>query len=292
MNDAIDNKGAVSTTASTDTVPLHNNQKASKLLQLLRDRPLLASGSAAFDRLFVAPGGLSGRPVIELVGPPGEGKSRIALSIALQRCKSDCQTNQVVIIDTEGALTPSVIFSAALALANGHREEAISWTNRIHLLRCFERDHFIATLLNLSNWLKQNTQVGLVIIDSVSAPLRLNMFPTLPGLATSKQTDEASPAAQRHALMSLVSRTLAQLTTSQVQVVATAQMKNLIAEFDGIRDKMKDTATLVPQAGEAWHPPQGLERIVIFGLHDGTRCAQNMGTGVRVTYETTRYGIR
>ncbi|GAA5998419.1 hypothetical protein JCM5350_005944 [Sporobolomyces pararoseus] len=131
--------------------------------------------------------GLPRGSVLELIGPPGIGKSRTVMAFALAEAFKD-QGGKVLIIDAEGSLNPSLLHETAAFFAkhNGYNEaELLECTQRLLYRRIDSVWLLIAFFNTLEHWLGENQEVNLIIVDSLSSHLR----PTL-DLPTKKMLND------------------------------------------------------------------------------------------------------
>ncbi|ODN81976.1 hypothetical protein, variant [Cryptococcus amylolentus CBS 6039] len=125
--------------------------------------------------------------VVEISGPPGGGKSAIALAVALSaresgqketelnghsEGKAHSESGEVLIIDTEGAMTAERLYEAAWAVVEEDKRLPHDVLQGIHLLRVSTQHEMLALLHTLDEWLESHPKVNLVIVDTLSFHFR------------------------------------------------------------------------------------------------------------------------
>ncbi|SCV67514.1 BQ2448_5125 [Microbotryum intermedium] len=307
------------------TDPVAHSQTALALLQESLHAPRYSCACSAIDDLvspaptstdpaaaitFVAGGagdpstmtsptmtGLAQASVLELVGPPGAGKTRTALGYALHTRfnaiaasrdddeGSDATTSEeVLIVDAEGSLLPSLIHKTATLFAQhtggnspcsiptGDARDVKLALDGLHYQRVTDVSLLIALLYSLPAWLEKHPKVSddmvtLLILDSLTSHLR----PT--SLTPQTRTYILSQ------LRSLIHRTTLQ---NKLTIILTSALSLKLFDPNGepttFGGSSKDAeALLVPQLGESWIPVnEGVHfyRIVLYFDLEGERLAK------------------
>ncbi|GAA5907585.1 uncharacterized protein JCM6883_001825 [Sporobolomyces salmoneus] len=118
--------------------------------------------------------GLPRGAVLELIGPPGIGKSRTGMAFALAEAFKS-EGGKVLVVDSEGSLNPTLLYETAAFFAkhNGYDEEQlVACTEKLLHRRVDSTWLLIAFFNTLNHWLEENPEVNLVVIDSLSSHLR------------------------------------------------------------------------------------------------------------------------
>ncbi|ADV19572.1 DNA repair protein Rad51, putative [Cryptococcus gattii WM276] len=201
---------------------------------------------------------------IEISGPPGGGKSSIALAIAMSarhssgnfadsvRTHDQSEKGEVLLIDTEGSMTSERLFKAAQRV-HGDTKTLKSFLKGFHLVRIFSQAQMISFIYGLSDWLESHPTVNLVVIDTLSFHFRQ------PGL----------DLAARRKIMELRIRckqTINHATAlRRCAVVVCNQLatKLFTAESKPASFETSDRAVLMPQLGDWWTTNKTL-RLVVF----------------------------
>ncbi|GMK55255.1 hypothetical protein CspeluHIS016_0203110 [Cutaneotrichosporon spelunceum] len=189
--------------------------------------------------------------VLEISGPPGSGKSAVALSTALSGAVGGFEA---LIIDTEGAMVAQRIKAAAGAFldslpdSGGRSVDEI--LERIHVMRVATQVQMVAVLHTLGGWLESHPAVKLVVIDTLSYHFRQ---PSL----------ELTP---RKRIMELIKLSVGKAATVRgCAVLATSQMatKLLTAENKRATFETGDRAVLMPSLGDLWTTERTV-RVALF----------------------------
>ncbi|XAO22570.1 hypothetical protein I312_101343 [Cryptococcus bacillisporus CA1280] len=198
---------------------------------------------------------------MEISGPPGGGKSSIALAIAMSARLSSgnfadsvqphdqSEKGEVLLIDTEGSMTSERLFKAAQRV-HGDTNTLKSFLKGFHLVRIFSQAQMIAFIYSLSDWLESHPTVNLVVIDTLSFHFRQ------PGL----------DLATRRKIMELCKQTINHATAlRRCAVVVCNQLatKLFTAESKPASFETSDRAVLMPQLGDWWTTNKTL-RLVVF----------------------------
>ncbi|OWZ62299.1 hypothetical protein AYX14_04120 [Cryptococcus neoformans] len=198
---------------------------------------------------------------IEITGPPGGGKSSIALAVAMSArlspgnftnsIRADDQNGkgEVLLIDTEGSMTSERIFKAAQRI-HGNTDTSKSFLKGLYLVRIFSQAQMVAFIYTLRDWLESHPKVNLVVIDTLSFHFRQ------PGL----------DLAARRKIMDLCKQIINHATAlRRCAVIVCNQLatKLFTAENKPANFETSDRAVLMPQLGDWWTTNKTL-RLVVF----------------------------
>ncbi len=143
---------------------------ASEFAKKREDINYITTGSKNLDNLLGGRG-IETKAITEAYGMYGSGKSQLAFTLAVnaQIPKEKGGANgKVVIIDTEGTFRPERIKQIADGL--GANPEKV--LKNILVARAFNSDHQILLVDKISEMIKNNEPIKLVIIDSLTAHFR------------------------------------------------------------------------------------------------------------------------
>ncbi|WRT66493.1 uncharacterized protein IL334_003452 [Kwoniella shivajii] len=199
---------------------------------------------------------------VEISGPPGGGKTALALGIVLNartmKIKSrreddeeaEEEAGEVLIIDTEGGITAERVRMAAVTATRACSTLPRDILHGIHFVRIPTQTQMIAFLHTLDDWLEAHPKVNLIVIDTLSHHFRQ------PGL----------DMGTRRRIMELVKQKIGQATTlHRCAVIVCNQLatKLLTAENKPANFETGDRAILMPQLGDSWTTGKTL-RLVLF----------------------------
>ncbi|KLT45440.1 P-loop containing nucleoside triphosphate hydrolase protein [Cutaneotrichosporon oleaginosum] len=190
--------------------------------------------------------------VVEFSGPPGAGKSAVGLSMALSGALGGAE---VLVIDTEGGVTPERISAAAASLLKSLTEPdkgVEDILQKIHVMRVATQVQMVAVLHTLDAWLEAHPVVKLLVIDTLSYHFR----------------QPSMDLSARKRIMDLIKQAVGKAATVRgCAVVATCQMatKFLTADNKNANFETAARAVLMPALGEAWTT----ERTVQVALFRG-----------------------
>ncbi|WWC70118.1 uncharacterized protein I206_104065 [Kwoniella pini CBS 10737] len=275
---------STSSKAGSDStqIPLQSQIQASTAADLLSSAylPHFSTCSTSIDRLiaqFHVPhrrkantgvfrkgkekedsGAITPGMTIEIAGPPGIGKTAMALGVVLSARltsagisdEKEMEAGEVLILDTEGGITAERVRSAAEALTRTRATLPRDIIHGIHFVRIPTQTHMVAFLHTLDEWLENYPKVNLIVIDTLSFHFRQ------PSLDMST----------RRRMMDLVKQKIGQATTlHKCAVIICNQMatKLLTAENKPANFDTGDRAILMPQLGDSWTTGKTL-RLCLF----------------------------
>ncbi|GAA5837856.1 hypothetical protein JCM5353_006446 [Sporobolomyces roseus] len=254
------------------------SQTAASLLQSLNSLTShrFSSNCASLDSLLTPTTqlaqsdepGLPRGAVLELIGPPGIGKSRIAMAFALAECFR-LEGGEVLVIDAEGSLNPSLLHETATAYAvhNGYESHSLKKVLESLLYRRIDSAWLLVAFFNtLESWLDDHTEVNLIVIDSLTSHLR----PTLDSQTRRLMTD-------------LIRSTLTTICASRrVSFIITTKMSIKLFGLDNRPSSWSRDAEamMVPAIrSNEWLPSQerlgeGVWKVLLYFDQQGERLAR------------------
>ncbi|ODN94175.1 hypothetical protein L198_05026 [Cryptococcus wingfieldii CBS 7118] len=238
--------------------------------------------------------------VVEISGPPGGGKSAIALAVSLSaresgqkerelnghpEGKAHSEFGEVLIIDTEGAMTTERLYEAARAVVEGDKRLPHDVLQGIHLLRVSTQHEMLALLHTLDEWLESHPKVNLVIIDTLSFHFRQLSL----DIAAKRR------AMELQVLIALSdSLSICNAADRNLQVIVCNQLatKLLNAENKPANFDTGDRAILMPQLSDSWATSKAL-RLVVFrgGVSDEIRYVYASMSGLSKTVPYAAFDI-
>ncbi|KAH9823348.1 P-loop containing nucleoside triphosphate hydrolase protein [Melampsora americana] len=166
----------------------------SQLLSSIRPQPPFQTGHPSLDLLFnnrslkrrhdpieiVPPSlaGLSRRQHLQIEGPPGVGKTKVAIGIAVRARTASLITRraeevEVLYIDADGSAPARLFRESAQGVVEELQENRDGLTDRIcdgiHLVRVTSTADLVFFFLRLSRWLIEHTKTKLIVLDSITA---------------------------------------------------------------------------------------------------------------------------
>ncbi|GAA5982229.1 hypothetical protein JCM10908_004793 [Rhodotorula pacifica] len=254
------------------------SQTASSLLLSARPPHRFSSACPGLDRLLtpkhaiarsqasVADAeetGLGEGEILELLGPPGIGKTRTAMAFAIaERFRENA--GEVLVVDAEGSLSPALIRQTVEAQAahSGDDPGIVQEVLEGIRYRRIDSDWLMqAIFLTLEEYLAEHPKINLVVIDSLSSHIR----PTLDSSTRALMTDTI-----RTVLYNVCA-------SSRVSVIVTTQMSLKLFGLDHRATSWSRDAEalLVPQISERWLPTDASSsRVLLYYDQDGERLAR------------------
>ncbi|CAG8490189.1 3669_t:CDS:10 [Ambispora gerdemannii] len=259
---------------------------ASEALQRDLDRCPIFTSCEAIDKLFGGHGVPIGK-ITEFCGAPGIGKTQlgIQLSINVQIPKNlSGPGGEAIYIDTEGSFIAQRAQEIATATVQSLSEKSTeplidveTILSRIHYFRIHDYIELLAVVKILDDYLKEHSNVKLVVIDSIAFHFRQNF----------------SDMALRTRLLNGLAQDLTKLVDSfELAVVILNQMTTKFGVNSGTI--LTDKPVLVPALGESWSH-QCNNRVILY-WRDDIRYAHlvkssNLQEGT-VPYKITSQGVR
>lgn len=268
------------------------NSEGKTALELMKQEQAqngIVTFSAQIDEMLG--GGIPVGRITEMCGPPGIGKTQLSIQVAVDVTIPELfggLGKQAIYIDTEGSFLVERVHTMASALVDhiskvakssndpemkqiASRYTVESILSSIHYYRCHNHIELIATVNILSDFIKQNTQVALIIIDSVASHFRHDF-------------DD----------MSLRNRLLAGLAQSLIRLASHYQLAVVLTNQMTTRIMKGEKSQLVPALGESWGH-LSTNRIILYwqdGMRHAYLCKSPNRPEACVSYQITADGVR
>ncbi|CDH53150.1 dna repair protein rad51 homolog 3 [Lichtheimia corymbifera JMRC:FSU:9682] len=159
---------------------IHSSQSAKDRLVADSSKTGISCTSRALNNLFASYKGIPYGCITEFCGEAGSGKTQLSMQLAVNAllpselggCNGEC-----IYIDTEGGLVPKRLRTIATAMQNQYPDQVESddLLSKIHVFRVFDHCELIALIRQLPDILSEMSQIKLLIIDTITFPLRLNI---------------------------------------------------------------------------------------------------------------------
>jgi len=223
--------------------------------------------------------GLSRRQLLHIDGPPGSGKTKLLIGLAVRARTASLVRHggnepvEVLFIDCDGSLHPTLIKRSADALVQSCYQDIVhtNLVDRIcdgcHLVRITSTAELGFFFRHLPTWLKSHPKVKLVILDSITAHTRyVSMSISQRKLIAKTIKEGLTTASSQHDCALVVT---SQLATKSVMNQGTyANMKILTPPDFGPNFWSKDESSSAPRSLSS-----KVSRICLMFNLDGTRRA-------------------
>ncbi|KAJ7599049.1 P-loop containing nucleoside triphosphate hydrolase protein [Mycena floridula] len=223
----VESQGVISASQSGPSSSARNlTQSAASMAKSTR-MPPLSSQWFPLDKLLT--GGLSRGNIMEISGPPGAAKERIALNFVRSVVQLD---EQVLFVDCQN-MAPPAFLKQNIEPGSSHLVSYLS----IHSL-----SELMVFLHNLPGYVASHPRISLVVLNSLSFPF---------------QSTSNLPKGSRNSLLEQVKRVLARVSSAKnAIVIITSQMATRILKEDGSTGSFDSGArgVLVPQLGPGYLP--------------------------------------
>ncbi|KAA1111585.1 hypothetical protein PGT21_005317 [Puccinia graminis f. sp. tritici] len=244
----------------------------------LWSRPLKRN-RADSPTVYPAVTGLSRRQLLQVDGPPGSGKTKLVIGLAVRARAASLvrqganEQVEVLLIDSDGSLHPTLIQRSAEALVKSCYQDKDDGklVGRIcdgcHLVRITSTAELGFFFKHLPTWLKSHSQVKLVILDSITAHTRYVSMSITQRKTIAKIIKEGiTVASTQHDCAVVITSQLA--TKSVVNQASYTNMKILTAPDFGPNFWAKDDPSITNSSY-----PSKLSRVCLMFNFDGTRRA-------------------
>ncbi|KAF8182005.1 hypothetical protein BJ912DRAFT_600304 [Pholiota molesta] len=182
--------------------------------------------------------GLSGGQILEISGPPGSPKERMAINILRSFVEVG---EEVIFVDCQNMTTPSIL---TRALDSPTLQERLHYTSAQTLLE------FLMFIRHLPRLLSAHPQVSLLVLSSISMPFKN------PNLGISQKNFHLERVKQALSTISAL---------NNVTVVITSQLSTKMVNADGTAGTFDSGAkgTMLPSLGSSYLPNAKAHRVIL-----------------------------
>ncbi|KAL7415726.1 hypothetical protein BDY24DRAFT_439594 [Mrakia frigida] len=240
---------------------------ASQLLSRPQTLPIISTLSSSVDSLLLPSHGVQQGMIVEIAGGPGVGKTSALIGLAMDARRAaegrkvkgeEGGGGEVLIVDTEGSIDVARLEQAARSVCSGSDPTSAitpsSILQGIHLTRIHTLPQFISFFMTLESFLKTNPKISLVVIDTLSHPIR---SPAVPPDGKSKGR-----------IVALIKSTLQKCSALlEVAIVTSVQLATKFVDSEGKPGNFDpdSRAILTPQLGESYMPIKTKRILLFFG---------------------------
>ncbi|KIM46950.1 hypothetical protein M413DRAFT_23269 [Hebeloma cylindrosporum] len=204
---------------------------------------------AALDKILG--GGLSRGQILEISGPPGSPKEKIALNIVSSFAESGEET---VFVDCQNAANPAELRNSLEKFAKNADLGRFIYPTRIQTL-----PELLLFLHHLPAILESHPKVSLLVVNSISFPF---------------QSTTSFPISQKNSIIDRVKQALSKGAASQkLTIVTTSQLATKMINADGSPGTFDTGArgVMLPSLGPGYLPSSKSYRVILSpdGLTSG-----------------------
>ncbi|KAF8889588.1 P-loop containing nucleoside triphosphate hydrolase protein [Infundibulicybe gibba] len=202
----------------------------------------VTTGFQAVDKLLG--GGLQRSHMLEISGPPGSPKNRIAVNVVRAFAEAG---EHVVFVDTQNMMSLAMLRSS-LRLAGESSLNLSQYVSHVDIHTLLDLMMFIQNLPSLL----QSHKVALLVLNSISFP-----FQSLPKISHSAKAHILERIKQELAVASM---------SKGLTVVSTSQLATKLLNADGSPGTFNTSAkgVLVPQLAPSYLPSAKAHRVILI----------------------------
>ncbi|KAF8965053.1 P-loop containing nucleoside triphosphate hydrolase protein [Flammula alnicola] len=232
--------------SQTPTATLPLTQSAAAMVQHAQK---MSTKCAALDKML--DGGLSRGQILEISGPPGSPKEKMAIDILTAFALAG---DEVIFVDCQNMASPTVLAQSLERYSN----TTPALKRRIHYARAHTLPDLVLFMHHLPNLLNSHTKVSLLIINSISFPFQN------PSLSIS----------QKNGHLERLKQTLSKVNAShKLTIVTTSQLAIKMVNADGTPGTFDSGARgiMLPSLGSSYLPRANAHRVILApdGLTSG-----------------------